>query len=182
VRRFGKGPVYLYVGRVAVEKNIEAFLDAPLPGTKVVVGAGPMLDELRAKHPEVVFTGKKVGEDLAECYASADVFVMPSRTETFGIVILEAMASGLPIAAYPVTGPLDLVRPGETGILSENLAEAAVRAASLDRENIRKRALEYSWEAATRLFLSNIDTAIFARQGRSVPKPGVRIARRPSSA
>lgn len=182
VRRFGEGPVYLYVGRVAVEKNIGAFLDAEVPGTKVVVGSGPMLDELRVKHPEVIFTGKQVGEDLAECYASADVFIMPSRTETFGIVILEAMASGLPVAAYPVTGPLDLVRQGETGILSENLAEAATRALSLDRDLVRRRALDYSWEAATRLFLSNIDTAIFARQGQSIPKRSVRIARRPSSA
>lgn len=182
VRRFGDGPVYLYVGRVAVEKNIEAFLDADLPGKKVVVGGGPLLEELRAKHPEVVFTGKQVGEDLAQCYASADVFVMPSRTETFGIVLLEAMASGLPVAAYPVTGPLDLVRNGETGILSENLGEAAVAAAKLDRGNIRKRALEYSWEAAARLFIANIDTAIFARQGRSVQKRHVAMSRHPSSA
>lgn len=182
VRRFGDGPVYLYVGRVAVEKNIEAFLDAGLPGKKVVVGAGPLLDELRAKHPGVVFTGKQIGEDLAECYASADVFVMPSRTETFGIVLLEAMASGLPVAAYPVTGPLDLVRNGETGVLSENLAEAAAAAALLDRGTVRRRALEFSWEAATRLFIANIDNAIFVRQGRGLPKRHVRIARRPSSA
>ena len=182
VRRFGEGPVFLYVGRVAVEKNIEAFLAAELPGKKVVVGGGPLLDELRIKHPDVVFTGKQVGEELAQCYASADVFVMPSRTETFGIVLLEAMASGLPVAAYPVTGPLDLVRDGETGVLSENLAEAAIAAIKLDRAHVRNQALQFSWEAAARLFLANIDTALFTRQGRSVPKRRVAIARRATSA
>jgi len=119
VRRFGNGPVFLYVGRVAIEKNIEAFLNADLPGSKVVVGDGPQLHDLIARYPEVTFAGNQDGEDLAECYASADVFVMPSKTETFGIVILEAMASGLPVAAYPVTGPIDLITPGKTGILSE---------------------------------------------------------------
>ena len=182
VRRFGAGPIFLYVGRVAVEKNIEAFLGSDLPGKKVVVGAGPQLEELRVKYPEVTFTGKQVGEDLAECYASADVFVMPSRTETFGIVLLEAMASGLPVAAYPVTGPLDLVREGETGFLSEDLAAASEAAMALDRDIIRKRALDYSWEAAARLFIANIETALFARQGQGLPSRRVRLARPTSSA
>src|SRR5690606_29514037 len=101
-------------------------------------GSGPQFAELRVKYPDVTFTGKQIGEDLAECYASADVFVMPSQTETFGIVLLEAMASGLPVAAYPVTGPLDLVRQAETGFLSEDLAAAAKAAMSLDRDIIRK--------------------------------------------
>ncbi|CFX19868.1 GDP-mannose-dependent alpha-mannosyltransferase [Candidatus Filomicrobium marinum] len=182
VRRFGEGPVFLYVGRVAVEKNIEAFLRTDLPGKKVVVGSGPQFAELRVKYPDVTFTGKQIGEDLAECYASADVFVMPSQTETFGIVLLEAMASGLPVAAYPVTGPLDLVRQAETGFLSEDLAAAAKAAMSLDRDIIRKRALDYSWEAAARLFIANIETALFARLGQGTPKRRVTLARPASSA
>lgn len=177
VRRFGDGPVFLYVGRVAIEKNIEAFLEAELPGSKVVVGDGPQLDELKLRYPHVTFTGKRVGEDLAECYASADVFVMPSKTETFGIVILEAMASGLPVAAYPVTGPIDLIAPGETGVLSDDIAQAARDALHLSREGVRKKALEFSWKAAARLFVSNIENALFARQGRKAPKRRVRLAR-----
>lgn len=184
VRRFGEGPVFLYVGRVAIEKNIEAFLTADLPGRKVVVGDGPQLHDLMSRYPDVTFTGKKIGEDLAECYASADVFVMPSKTETFGIVILEAMASGLPVAAYPVTGPIDLVTPGQTGILSKDIAAAAKDALVLSHVGVREKALEFSWEAAARLFVSNIENALFARQGRKVPKRRIRrlSRRRPSQA
>ncbi len=132
VRHFGPGsPVFLYVGRVAVEKNIEGFLDLDLPGRKVVVGTGPLLETLKARYPDVIFTGKKVGEELAQCYASADVFVFPSRTDTFGMVLLEAMASGLPVAAYPVTGPIDNVVPGVTGILDDDLRRAALAALDL---------------------------------------------------
>lgn len=178
VRHFGEGPVYLYVGRVAIEKNIDAFLEADLDGRKVVVGDGPQLEDLKARYPDVTFTGKRVGEALAECYASADVFVMPSKTETFGIVILEAMASGLPVAAFPVTGPIDLIAPGETGVLSNDLAQAAKDALALNRDDIRKRALEYSWEAAARLFVSNIESALFANKGRKAPARRVRLARR----
>ncbi|MEO1207075.1 MAG: glycosyltransferase family 1 protein [Pseudomonadota bacterium] len=170
VRIFGDGPIFINVGRIAIEKNIQAFLDADLPGRKVVVGDGPAREELSQHYPDVIFTGKKVGEELAACYASADVFVLPSKTETFGIVLLEAMASGLPIAAYPVTGPIDLVSPGETGILSENIAEAAASALKLDRATVRKRAEEYGWDSAARLFLANIETALFARQGRHLPQ------------
>lgn len=159
LRLFGDGPVYLYVGRIASEKNIEAFLGLNLPGSKVVVGAGPQLDELRARYPETHFVGKKTGEALAECYASADVFVFPSRTDTFGIVLLEAMASGLPIAALPVCGPKDVVTPGVTGILSEDLRAAALGALKLDRERVAEKAAEYSWEYAARLFLANITGA-----------------------
>ncbi|MEL7049475.1 MAG: glycosyltransferase, partial [Pseudomonadota bacterium] len=166
------------VGRVAIEKNIEAFLDADLPGKKVVVGDGPALSELRVRYPDVTFTGKMVGEDLAECYASADVFVLPSKTETFGIVLLEAMASGLPIAAYPVTGPIDLVIAGETGILDDDLAAAGRGALALDRKTVRKHAEEYGWDGAARLFMANIESALFARQGRRVPKRRVRMAAR----
>ena len=177
-RRFGAGPVFLCVGRVAVEKNLPAFLDLNLPGRKVVVGEGPQLAELRARYPRVTFTGKLTGADLAECYASADVFVLPSRTETFGIVQLEAMASGLPVAAYPVTGPVDLVTPGVTGVLSENLREAALAALTLDKTKIRAKALDYSWENAARLFLANIESAQFAKLGRRVPSRRKRLGRR----
>lgn len=159
VRLFGEGPVFLYVGRIATEKNIAAFLDLELPGRKVVVGAGPDLQPLQAKYPDVLFTGKKTGEELAECYASADVFVFPSRTDTFGMVLLEAMASGLPVAALPVCGPQDVVTDGITGVLSNDLRQAALAALSLDRARVADKAAEYSWEHAARLFLANITGA-----------------------
>ncbi|MGI9423121.1 MAG: glycosyltransferase family 4 protein [Hyphomicrobiaceae bacterium] len=161
--------VFLYVGRVAIEKNIEAFLEADLDGRKVVVGTGPLLDDLRRRYPDVLFTGKKVGLELAEAYASADVFVFPSLTDTFGIVLIEAMACGIPVAAFPVTGPLDNVAHGVTGMLAENLADAAHAAVDLDRDTIRAKALRYSWENATRMFVSNIEKALFSRQGKRVP-------------
>ncbi len=182
VRRFGDGPVFLYVGRIAVEKNIEAFLRLELPGQKVVVGTGPLLGELAGRHPDVVFTGKKVGEDLAECYASADVFVFPSLTDTFGIVLLEAMASGVPVAAYPVTGPLDNVVDGKTGQLDWDLQAASLRALEMDRTAVRAHAEAYSWDTAARMFVANIETALFARQGRRVPARRRALRRRPRSA
>ena len=169
VRRFGDGPVFLYVGRVAVEKNIEAFLNAALPGRKVVVGGGPQLDLLKQRFPQVVFTGKQIGTDLAECYASADVFVFPSLTDTFGIVLLEAMASGLPVAAYPVTGPIDNVVQGVSGVLGPDLAVSATAALALDRAAVRHHAEGFSWANTARMFLANIENALFARQGRRVP-------------
>jgi glycosyltransferase involved in cell wall biosynthesis len=178
VRRFGDGPVFITVGRVAVEKNIKAFLDLDLPGRKVVVGDGPQLTELRSRYPDVVFTGKQIGADLAESYASADVFVLPSRTETFGIVQLEAMASGIPIAAFPVTGPIDVITQGVTGCLSDDLASAARDALALDKETVRTRALDFSWENAARLFLGNIETAQFSRLGRRLPARRPRLGRR----
>ncbi|MEO1265790.1 MAG: glycosyltransferase family 1 protein, partial [Pseudomonadota bacterium] len=177
-RRFGPGPVFLYVGRVAIEKNISAFLDLDLPGRKVVVGTGPLLETLKARYPDVVFTGKQVGEDLAECYASADVFCFPSMTDTFGIVLIEAMASGLPVAAYPVTGPIDNVVDGISGVLDADLQAACLRALDVDRGGVRAHAETFSWENSARLFLSNIETALFARQGRSVPARRKRLRRR----
>ncbi len=127
-RLFGNdGPVFLYVGRVSIEKNVEAFLSAELPGIKVVVGDGPHLATLAERFPRVRFMGRRVGEDLARHFASADVFVFPSRTDTFGLVILEAMASGIPVAAYPVTGPIDVIEDGISGFLNEDLASAARR-------------------------------------------------------
>jgi glycosyltransferase involved in cell wall biosynthesis len=179
VRHFGDGPVFLYVGRIATEKNIEAFLSLDLPGRKVVVGAGPQLEELAARHRDVLFTGKRTGEALAECYASADVFVFPSRTDTFGIVLLEAMASGLPIAALPVTGPVDIVTPGVTGVLSEDLREAALAALKLDRARVRAKAAEFGWERTARLFLANISSACLKEPARARRLRRLRLARTP---
>ena len=124
-------PIHLYVGRVAVEKNIEAFLKLDLPGSKIVVGGGPQLAELKRRYPEVHFAGPREGEDLARHYAAADVFVFPSRTDTFGLVLLEALASGLPVAAFPVPGPLDVINGSAVGFLDEDLASAARHALAI---------------------------------------------------
>lgn len=155
-RRFGEAPVFLYVGRVAVEKNLAAFLALNLPGRKAVVGGGPQLEALRGAHPGVTFTGPLAGETLAEAYASADVFVFPSRTDTYGVVLLEALASGVPVAAYPVTGPLDVVAQGKVGYLDEDLGRAAIQALGIDRQACRDYALTFSWETCAQQFLDNI--------------------------
>ena len=152
-------PIFTYVGRVAIEKSVEDFLRLDLPGTKVVVGGGPDLNMLRAKYPQVRFTGFKTGEDLACHVAAADVFVFPSRTDTFGLVQIEALACGVPIAAYPVPGPADIVRHGETGFLSEDLQQAALDALALDRDMCRAAAGAYTWEACTRQFLQHVEAA-----------------------
>ena len=149
-------PVFLYVGRVAVEKNIEAFLALDLPGTKWVVGDGPARAALQRKFPEAAFLGAKKGADLSWHYRQADVFVFPSRTDTFGLVMLEAMACGTPVAAYPVTGPIDVVRQGVSGILDNDLRAAAMAALDLPRDAVREHALAFSWERATAQFLGNL--------------------------
>lgn len=149
-------PLWLYFGRVAVEKGIHDFLSLDLPGTKVVIGDGPARAALEAEFPDVRFVGFKHGEDLAQHVAACDVFVFPSRTDTFGLVLLEAMASGLPVAAYPVTGPLDVVLDGVTGSLDEDLGAAAMRCLAVDPVRCREHALEYSWEACTRQFLASL--------------------------
>jgi glycosyltransferase involved in cell wall biosynthesis len=149
-------PVWLYFGRVAVEKGIEDFLRLDLPGTRLVVGDGPGLPECRRRHPEVVYAGYRHGEELASYVAAADVFVFPSRTDTFGLVLLEAMACGVPVAAYPVTGPVDVVVNGRTGVLHEDLGVAARAALGLDPVACREHALGYTWEAATRQFLGQL--------------------------
>jgi glycosyltransferase involved in cell wall biosynthesis len=153
VDRFGlPRPLFLYVGRVAIEKNIEAFLELDLPGTKAVIGGGPQLEELKQRYPKVVFTGPKYGEDLAEHYASADVFVFPSLTDTFGNVLLEALACGVPVAAYDVMGPKDVIANGSSGILGSDLREAAMAALSIDRRACRAHAEKFSWRACARRF------------------------------
>lgn len=152
-------PVFLFVGRVAVEKNIGAFLDLDLPGSKVVVGDGPALPALKAAHPEAHFLGMRAGEALAEAYASADVFVFPSRTDTFGIVLLEALAAGVPVAAYPVPGPVDVIGGSGVGVLDHDLRAAALAALSIPRDTCRTFALSRSWEASARQFLDNIVAA-----------------------
>jgi glycosyltransferase involved in cell wall biosynthesis len=158
-------PLWLYVGRVAVEKGIDDFLRLDLPGTKVVIGDGPARAKLEAQFAAARFLGFKHGEDLASHVAACDVFVFPSRTDTFGLVLLEAMASGLPVAAYPVTGPLDVVVDGVTGSLSEDLAAAATRCLALDPARCREHALRYSWENCTRQFLASLVTAQDPRAG-----------------
>jgi glycosyltransferase involved in cell wall biosynthesis len=149
-------PVFMYVGRVAVEKNIEAFLALDLPGTKVVVGDGPQRVALQRRFPAAVFTGAKMGEELAAHFRTADVFMFPSRTDTFGLVLLEAMASGTPAAAFPVAGPIDVIAPGRSGVLSEDLRAAALAALELSRDVVRRHALAFSWERATAQFLANL--------------------------
>jgi glycosyltransferase involved in cell wall biosynthesis len=149
-------PIAVYVGRLAVEKNIDAFLKMPWAGTKLIVGDGPERVRLQACYPEAVFAGYRFGEDLAAHLAAADVFVFPSRTDTFGLVLLEAMACGVPVAAYPVTGPIDVVDNGLTGALDENLARAARRALSLNPAACRERALRSSWDSCTREFAANL--------------------------
>ena len=154
-----KGPVFLDVGRVAVEKNIEAFLELDLPGSKVVVGDGPARKALEHKYPDAHFLGMKSGVALAQAYASADVFVFPSRTDTFGIVLLEALASGLPVAAYPVTGPLDVIGGTQAGCLDENLHHACMEALRIPREAALALAKTYSWDNSARQFLQNVENA-----------------------
>jgi glycosyltransferase involved in cell wall biosynthesis len=152
-------PIFLYMGRVAIEKNIEAFLKLELPGTKYVVGSGPDLETLRRRYPAVRFTGFRSDEDLAKHVAAADVFVFPSRTDTFGLVMIEALACGVPVAAYPVQGPVDVIENGVTGCLHDDLREAALAALKLDAQRCRDAALRFTWEACTRQFIDHLEAA-----------------------
>jgi len=149
-------PVFLTVGRVAVEKNLEAFLALDLPGTKVVVGDGPARADLMRRFPEAVFRGVRRGEELAQAYAAADAFVFPSRTDTYGLVLLEALASGVPVAAFPVCGPRDVVGTAPVAALDEDLRAACLKALTLSRDDCRTFALEKSWDASARMFLANV--------------------------
>jgi 1,2-diacylglycerol 3-alpha-glucosyltransferase/glucuronosyltransferase len=149
-------PIFLSVGRIAVEKNLEAFLELDLPGSKVVAGDGPARAALQRKYPQAVFLGALHGEALAEAYAAADVFVFPSKTDTFGLVLLEALASGVPVAAFPVTGPRDVIGSAEVGVLSEDLRLACLAALKLSPQDCRQFAASQTWEASARAFVNNI--------------------------
>jgi glycosyltransferase involved in cell wall biosynthesis len=146
-------PIQLYVGRLAPEKNVEAFLANRHPGAKVVVGDGPDLESLRARFPEARFLGRLAGEALAACYAGADVFAFPSRTDTFGLVMLEALACGTPVAAFPVSGPLDVL-DDSSGAMDADLATAIAAALRLDRGDCLARARAFSWQASADQFLA----------------------------
>jgi glycosyltransferase involved in cell wall biosynthesis len=145
-------PIQLYVGRVAVEKNIEAFLRTSHPGSKVVVGDGPALARLKKEFPETHFLGRQSGEALASCYAGADVFVFPSKTDTFGLVMIEALACGTPVAAFPVTGPVDVL-DAACGAMDDDLDAAIAKALALDREACLDHARRFTWETSARQFL-----------------------------
>jgi glycosyltransferase involved in cell wall biosynthesis len=139
-----------------VEKNLEAFLDLDLPGTKVIVGDGPARNALEEAYPDAIFLGEKHGEELADIYAAADVFVFPSRTDTFGLVLLEALASGLPVAAFPVKGPRDVIGDAPVGALEEDLRSACFAALDISRQACVEFAAEYTWEASARAFVDSI--------------------------
>lgn len=145
-------PIFVNVGRVAVEKNIEAFLELDLPGSKVIVGDGPQMNQLQKKYPNAHFVGAKFEQELARHFADADVFVFPSKTDTFGLVIIEAMATGTPVAAYPVTGPIDIVPGSGAGVLDEDLKTACLEALALSRETTAAHAQNYSWKAVSETF------------------------------
>ena len=155
-------PIFLYVGRVAVEKNIEAFLKLDLPGTKWVVGEGPMRAQLERRYPQVHFAGIKTPAELARYYRAADVFVFPSLTDTFGLVMLESLACGTPVAAFPVLGPVDVIGASGAGILHENLAVACLRALDVPREKARHYAEQFSWRKSIDQFVRNLTPATAA--------------------
>ena len=156
----GTPPIFLYVGRVAVEKNIDAFLRLDLPGTKWVVGEGPELERIRRQYPDVRFLGVLTQNELAKVYSGADVFVFPSRTDTFGLVLIEALACGCPVAAYPVTGPLDVIGDSPAGALDTDLKAACLRALQIPRSVAQAHARKFTWEAASRQFLDHLRRAV----------------------
>lgn len=159
--RNGRGPLHLYVGRVSKEKGLEDFLSLPLEGTKVVVGDGPARAALQQRFPTALFRGELHGEALAQAYAEADVFVFPSRTDTFGLVVLEALASGVPVAAYPVAGPRDIVTDPLAGALDDDLGRAIHTALRRGRPDACVRlARQFTWEACTRQFYDNLTPTI----------------------
>jgi len=147
----GPRPYFLNVGRVSPEKNLEAFLSLDLPGTKIIIGDGPSMPSLKRSFPKTIFLGAMSGTELAHWYNRADVFVFPSKTDTFGLVIAEAISSGIPVAAYPVSGPIDIIENGKTGFINENLQEAALNC--LDLKEI---VCDFSWDMATDQFFGNL--------------------------
>jgi len=149
-------PVFLYVGRVAVEKNLPAFLDLDLPGSKLVVGDGPSLTAMKRRYPQVHFAGAQSGETLVRHYAAADVMVLPSRTETFGLVLLESLACGVPVAAFPSAGPSDVIGDSDAGIIDDDLRRAACAAVDIPRERCVQHAARFSWQASIDQFISHL--------------------------
>ena len=176
-------PIFLNVGRIAVEKNIEAFLALDLPGSKVLVGDGPSREALEAQYPDAVFAGPQFGEALAAYFAAADVFVFPSLTDTFGLVMLEAMAAGAPVAGYPAPGPVDIVPGSGAGFVDDDLRKACLACLDLDRAAVRTYAERFSWRAATEEFITNLqpypepEKAKFWRRLRRL----ARLRRRPKT-
>jgi glycosyltransferase involved in cell wall biosynthesis len=162
-------PVFLAVGRLAVEKNVEAFLSLDLPGSKLVVGDGPARAELQRRFPDAMFLGTRHSADLAAIYASADVFVFPSRTDTFGLVLLEALASGLPVAGFPVAATGDVVGAAPVAVLDEDLRAACLRALAIPRPLCRQFAETVTWEASAQCFLHNVSRAC-ASQAKAAGK------------
>jgi glycosyltransferase involved in cell wall biosynthesis len=160
-------PIFMTVGRVAVEKNLEAFLGLDLPGTKVVIGDGPQKAELERRYPDAKFLGEKTGHDLTSHMAAADVFVFPSLTDTFGVVQLEALACGTPVAAFPVTGPLDVIADHPIGALDQDLRSACLRALGMSRQACRDFALDRSWENSAKQFIGNLAALQPSRSPRS---------------
>ena len=167
------GPLMLYAGRLAVEKNLEAFLELDVPGQKVIVGDGPQRRSLARRYPDATFVGYSYGDALAEWYACADVFVFPSLTDTFGLVMLEAMAAGTPVAAFPVTGPVDLVEEGVSGALDADLAVAIGRALGCDREACRRFAETQGWEVVVARFLEDLVVTSWPRRMPSAARIAV---------
>ena len=166
-------PIFISVGRIAVEKNLEAFLSLDLPGTKMVIGAGPQEAELRQRFPDAKFMGLLENGKLSGHLAAADVFVFPSRTDTFGVVQLEALASGVPVAAFPVTGPKDVIGSDPIGALNDDLRVACLQALKMSRAACREYALAHSWENSARQFISNIRRIVPGNTGRSPLHSGV---------
>ena len=162
-------PVFMTVGRVAVEKNLEAFLSLDLPGSKVVIGNGPQKAELERRFPQAKFLGEKTGQDLTSHMAAADVFVFPSLTDTFGVVQLEALACGTPVAAFPVMGPIDVIADHPIGAIDNDLRRACLRALQMSRETCRNFALERSWDNSARQFIGNLAELQPSRSVRSAP-------------
>ncbi len=169
-------PIFMTMGRVAVEKNLEAFLSLDLPGSKVIVGDGPQRAQLAQKYPTAIFLGEKKGADLTAHLAAADVFVFSSLTDTFGVVQLEALACGTPVAAFPVTGPKDVIADHPVGALDHDLRSACLRALTMSREACRNFALERSWENSARQFLGNLTALQPSRSLRPVRRAPVRGA------
>ena len=161
-------PIAAYVGRVAVEKNIDAFLKMAWTGSKIIIGDGPERARLEKQYPHATFMGYRFGEDLAAHLAASDVMVFPSRTDTFGLVNLEAMACGVPVAAYPVTGPIDVIEDGVTGCLDTDLAAAARRALDIDPDACRARALRSGWDVCSHEFESNLERCEFPARRKSI--------------